>query len=393
MPKAELIKAIAEALRFKERFILAVDGMAGSGKSRLAIDLAERLHGQIVRLDHFFLPFSTRDKAETPAYARHMDLARFKEEVSAPLVAREDVSYRVFSCQLQRFVGTRALSPSGLIIIEGSYALHPDIVDLADATVFLEVSPKIQRDRLKKREGDHFSTFEREWLPREKAYHEALLPRKRADYVIDTTKANETILYLVRHGVTSGNIDRVIQGQYDVDLASEGIAQAKRLAVRLADYHIDRGITSDLLRARKTADIILGSHEETALTSTEALREIHMGEMQGQSYDYCKERYSDVFTRLKEDPMGVRSPGGETGQEVLARGKAFLQDVLLTHKTDVLLAVSHGYILNLLVQSFSQDEKMVVEPTVFSNTALSKLVFAEDRLIEIPFLNDSSHLK
>ena len=185
-------------------------------------------------------------------------------------------------------------------MIEGSYALHPAIASLYDATVFLTVDRAVQEARLKAREGDYYPVFEAEWLPREKAYHARFQPEQKADYVIDTSQDEETVLYLVRHGVTSGNIDRIIQGQFDVPLAAEGMAQAEKLGTRLLDYRIDHAYTSDLQRANETARLILEAHDETKIVATKLLREIDMGEMQGQKYDYCRERYADVFEQLKD---------------------------------------------------------------------------------------------
>ncbi|HHT45139.1 MAG TPA: hypothetical protein GXZ89_06570 [Fastidiosipila sp.] len=392
MTKDDLKEKISEALLLTERFILGIDGMAGSGKSRLAVDLAERYHGKVIRLDHFYLPVDKRDRKDGAEAASHMDFARFRSEVLEPLRQGQPATHRVFSCQSQSFVGEREAGSSGLIVIEGSYALHPAIASLYDATVFLTVDRAVQEARLKAREGDYYPVFEAEWLPREKAYHARFQPEQKADYVIDTSQDEETVLYLVRHGVTSGNIDRIIQGQFDVPLAAEGMAQAEKLGTRLLDYRIDHAYTSDLQRANETARLILEAHDETKIVATKLLREIDMGEMQGQKYDYCRERYADVFEQLKDDPMGVRSPGGETGDEVLARGKTFLKKILSEHKNEVLLAVSHGYILNLILQSLSSDFGFDTPPTVFANTALTKLIFSHDRLVEIPLINDTSHL-
>lgn len=159
MKIADLTKIIDEALLLTERFVLAVDGLAGAGKSRLAIDLAERYAGSVIRLDHFFLPMEARDQRQDYPYATHMDFDRFRRQVGKPLSRGEAGSYDVFSCKTQSFDGTRHFGASGLIVIEGSYALHPAVLDIYDAGIFLTVDSDLQTARLKRREGSDYDSF------------------------------------------------------------------------------------------------------------------------------------------------------------------------------------------------------------------------------------------
>ena len=63
-----------------------------------------------------------------------------------------------------------------------------------------------------------------------------------------------TELILLRHGETEWNRELRFQGQVDVPLNATGHAQAQRLAQRLAGEPIDHLVSSDLSRARQTAD-------------------------------------------------------------------------------------------------------------------------------------------
>lgn len=64
------------------------------------------------------------------------------------------------------------------------------------------------------------------------------------------------MIYLVRHGQTVRNIEHRIQGQTDVSLNAAGRAQAVELSEKLSSFNIQKIISSDLSRAKETAEII-----------------------------------------------------------------------------------------------------------------------------------------
>ncbi|KAF8205630.1 histidine phosphatase superfamily [Mycena galopus ATCC 62051] len=88
-------------------------------------------------------------------------------------------------------------------------------------------------------------------------------------------------IYVVRHGETQANKDSVIQGQLDTELNETGVEQARRVADALRSVHFDAAYSSDLARALKTAQIILGHRTDIEIRREEALRERFLGDMQG----------------------------------------------------------------------------------------------------------------
>lgn len=63
-------------------------------------------------------------------------------------------------------------------------------------------------------------------------------------------------LYIVRHGQTDWNVRKIIQGHSDIPLNTEGQEQARVLAESLKNVHFDKIISSDLVRAKRTAEIV-----------------------------------------------------------------------------------------------------------------------------------------
>lgn len=88
-------------------------------------------------------------------------------------------------------------------------------------------------------------------------------------------------VFIVRHGETAANVDGMIQGQLDTELNEEGLRQAGLLAGRMEGVPIGVAFTSDLSRAKKTAQVVLEKHPGIALHECRELRERFMGTLQG----------------------------------------------------------------------------------------------------------------
>ncbi|KAG2622872.1 hypothetical protein PVAP13_3KG036276 [Panicum virgatum] len=105
-----------------------------------------------------------------------------------------------------------------------------------------------------------------------------------------------TEVVVVRHGETSGNTSRILQGQLDPELNEIGRQQALVVAHRLSKEAKPAAIySSDLKRAAETAKIIAKVCGVTNLELNEALREMHMGYLQGLKWDDAVKKYPDVF--------------------------------------------------------------------------------------------------
>jgi alpha-ribazole phosphatase/probable phosphoglycerate mutase len=176
----------------------------------------------------------------------------------------------------------------------------------------------------------------------------------------------KTRLYLVRHGESKNYLDDRNAGQWDVDLTQNGFDQIEKLAERLKNEHIYAIISSDLKRAKKSAEIIAFFHKLEVISFKE-LREINIGEWEGM-------KFSDIFERspelkfLKKNPddlIEFRIPGGESFHELGNRvikqfekiikemkGKNFL---IVGHKLVNQFIISHA--LGLKLKFFSRIEQ------------------------------------
>lgn len=176
--------------------------------------------------------------------------------------------------------------------------------------------------------------------------------------------ADQTLIYLVRHGQTTWNIERRFQGQLDVPLSEEGMRQAEAVAAWLGNQPIPFGAiyTSDLLRAKQTAEAIgkrLGLEPEPVRD----LREIHVGDWQGMLSTEIESRYPGQLERWRNESHLFRIPGGETVQEVQARMLAWYAEAIRARRGQAIVVVSHGMSLKGLLAALSGwelgDERIV----------------------------------
>jgi len=170
---------------------VAIDGRCGSGKTRLAAQLAAVFPATVLHLDDFYLPPAARRPDWETVPGANMDLNRFLAEALLPARAGETVRYRAYDCGRGAYAAPAELPPRRLILAEGSYAHHPALAAAYDLRVFLTCAPGEQKRRLRAREGERFPVFEKRWIPLEEAYFRQYAIPEKADLVLDTTTAEE----------------------------------------------------------------------------------------------------------------------------------------------------------------------------------------------------------
>lgn len=147
-----------------------------------------------------------------------------------------------------------------------------------------------------------------------------------------------TTIFLVRHGATDWNIHKRAQGQADVPLTDKGRLQALDAAKQLATFDIGAVYSSDLERAFDTAQAIAHAHGVDVVKDPR-LREIDQGDWTGLPVAEIERRWPELWGAARH--YNAR-PGGESPQQVRARGLAAIRDAVADHPDDNLVAVSHG---------------------------------------------------
>ncbi|MBN9462732.1 MAG: histidine phosphatase family protein [Burkholderiales bacterium] len=151
---------------------------------------------------------------------------------------------------------------------------------------------------------------------------------------------------MIRHGVTAWNRDRRFQGQTDIVLDEEGLAQALRTGRRLADWPLAAVYTSDLARARQTAEPIAAAHGLPLLVD-ERLRERRFGCFEGLTHDEIRLEQAGSWQRWQaREPDFAPPGGGESLRAFHARVESVMRDLARRHAGHTVVAVTHGGVLD-----------------------------------------------
>ena len=142
----------------------------------------------------------------------------------------------------------------------------------------------------------------------------------------------------MRHGATEWNHTKRAQGQADIALNPTGRAQAETIAKELADLDVVAVYSSDLSRARDTAEPIARSHG-LDVVSDPAFREIDQGEWEGLHVDDIKKAWPEMWGAARH--YSTR-PGGESPSQVRTRALAGIKRIVEAHPEGTVVVVSHG---------------------------------------------------
>ena len=164
--------------------VVAIDGGSAAGKTTLGSLLSKVYNCTLFHMDDFFLPPHLRTEARLKEVGGNVDRARYLAEILTPLSRGEDVCYRRFDCSVMAFGDVQRVCVKPLVIVEGAYSMHPELVSYYDLTVFLDVDKDVQKTRILKRNTKDFAArFFGEWIPMEDRYFEQSGIRRRADLV------------------------------------------------------------------------------------------------------------------------------------------------------------------------------------------------------------------
>lgn len=161
------------------------------------------------------------------------------------------------------------------------------------------------------------------------------------------------ILYLMRHGQTDWNASQRVQGTNDTVLNETGIMQSRLAALNLAGEMIETVYSSDLKRAKKTADIVSAALD-LPVHYTKRLREMNFGKAEGlkkgdlaAKFPYIYPAFNDVKNPERYD---VRYPAGESIGEVQQRFARFINK-LADDRREKVLVVTHGMLIRIFAET------------------------------------------
>jgi broad specificity phosphatase PhoE len=172
-------------------------------------------------------------------------------------------------------------------------------------------------------------------------------------------------IFIARHGETEWNRLGRWQGNTDIPLSDVGRAQARLLAERLRNRDVTEIVTSDLCRARETAEIVAQTLGVTRLSLDPRFRERGFGCFEGLTREECAERHPEAWTSYLADRRTTPTDA-EPQERVVARIIDALTAVsAAADGAGHVLVVSHGAAIRSFVHAITG-----VEPAPLPNGAL-----------------------
>ena len=178
-----MIEQIKQLLKEKEYVVIAIEGCAASGKTTLAKKLSNMFNASVIHMDDFFLPLEKRTEERLNTPGGNIDYERFKEEVVNNL--DNDFTYNAFNCSIMKVDKEVFVKKTNLLIIEGSYSLHPYFGKYYDLSIFLDIDKDEQIDRIRNRDGEKLlKMFIEKWIKYETNYHDYYNIKTTADIYV-----------------------------------------------------------------------------------------------------------------------------------------------------------------------------------------------------------------
>lgn len=164
-------------------------------------------------------------------------------------------------------------------------------------------------------------------------------------------------IYIVRHG--QGD-DSVRGGWSNTPLTEQGIEQVQCLAKEIHNnylkYNIGIIFSSDLLRARQTAEIISSKLENVDVVFKEELREVNNGILSGMKNEIAESLYPNLYWRNLEWEESY--PDGESPKEFYNRVSEYFDTFIKQIKSydKNILIVTHGGVINIIKSIINNEE-------------------------------------
>jgi broad specificity phosphatase PhoE len=179
-----------------------------------------------------------------------------------------------------------------------------------------------------------------------------------------------TELYLVRHGQSIHNQEQMIAGQLDSELTPQGFEDARQVARAVGRHDFDLIYSSDLKRARQTADILVETLQlHCPLITTPLLRELDYGCFTNAPFREAAE-YLDYRANRAQ-----KYPGGEGFQDLEQRVARFLIQLRSEGSGKRILVTAHAGSIRMLVILLEPARRGEFLAQSFGNRYLGQMSF------------------
>ena len=197
-------------------------------------------------------------------------------------------------------------------------------------------------------------------------------------------------LILVRHGQTEWNAGGRYQGQSNVALSDTGRKQARFLAERFPVRQLDAIYTSDLDRAKETAECV-GKRLGLTVCPEKAFRELSFGDWEGLTYQEISLRWPEEAEKLFTAPDELVIPHGETFRDLQKRALDKIYSLYEQHIDQTVAVFAHGAINKTILAGLMHIPLHYLWSLRQDNTAVN-ILRLDDGYVMVELINSTSHL-
>lgn len=194
----EIIARITSLLTSKQApTVVALDGGSGAGKSTLASLIENEFDTALIPLDDFFaadIPDNQWDHFTVEEELKKVfDWDRLRDDAIEPLLEGESARWHAFDFESGlRANGTYGMEgdpkvrePADVILIEGAYSAGPQLADLVDLAILVDLPVEKRHSRLKAREDrDFLESWHARWDEVEEYYFTQVRPESSFDLIV-----------------------------------------------------------------------------------------------------------------------------------------------------------------------------------------------------------------
>lgn len=318
----EMIKELKEIVDGRNRLLIAIDGLGGSGKSTFSQcirELDSRI--EVIQMDDFYLQSNLRPKMnlEDVPDGGNFDIDRLIDQVIKPYNNDKPIRYQKYDWIEDKLGELVEIDKGKILVIEGVYSLHKSLRSYFDIKIWVECNRDLRLHRGLVRDGESaYDNWVGEWMPLEDKYVKNQKPNKVAQYIIYTDTTNEKYVY-IRNEKCYEKGGSMVQNKklsvlfltstfypiiggaetYAYELAS-GLVERNHNVMVITDKYIKKDNAEDQISEefleRSGIEIFRSSYYESLLTASDKIKWEQMYfSLLNDLDEICKERKVDII--------------------------------------------------------------------------------------------------
>jgi uridine kinase len=182
----DVINRVHEVSIKKKLVLVGIDGCGASGKSTFSAELSASLKSAaVISMDDFYKSSQARIRRSDPKpIGWQFDWQRLEKEVLTPLKTHGEAKYQRYNWNTDYLQEWRSIRAFSTIIIEGIYALRPELTEYYDLRLWIECPREERLKRGLERDGERARLQWEDWMKEEDRYIASCNPHLRAHKII-----------------------------------------------------------------------------------------------------------------------------------------------------------------------------------------------------------------